>query len=221
MGTISRTSNMRSTTLFVVAVLAVGALALPDGTIPEDAVMNDVLQAPPVELSELQTAARSHAEQMLAKSGSNACAAPATATEDEVKKNVEAAQALMDKLNNGAECEHAGKKEVDSAATALTEATAKQSTAQSAYNSAANADVDFGKYKLSQLQEGSCSQFYNSKNYKDAKAKRTAANTALNQAKGATSNAQSALNKARMMPKLRQRSVPAKPRPCTRRNSSR
>merc|ERR1711988_92236 len=63
---------------------------------------------------------------------------------------------------------------------------------------AAEATTNFGDFKLSQLSEGSCSIFFNSKVYTDAKAKRTAAKTALDKAKGAKALAEQDLVKAKV-----------------------
>merc|ERR1711998_572146 len=72
----------------------------------------------------------------------------------------------------------------------LTEASTAQDNAQQDYNKAADAKINFGDFKLSQLQEGSCGIFYNSKIYKDAKAK-------LDQAKGSKITAKQNLDAAK------------------------
>merc|ERR1711988_734482 len=195
--------TMRSTILFVSLALLATALAIPsDGVVPEEQLLQDVLiQDAAVTVAHdqelLQSDARAYAESMLQKSGSNACETLAKDTMDEVKKNVEAAQKLMDKLDNGAACEHTGKKEVEKADLALTQAKSTLTDAQKAYDSAADAKINFGDFKLSQLQEGSCSIFFNSKTYTDAKAKRTAAKTKLDKAKGAKSTAETELQSAK------------------------
>jgi len=194
-------TSMRTTALLVSALaLTATVFALPssDGVVPEEVlVQEDAAAVISRNDALLQTEARAHAEEMLRKNGANACADLAESTMDTVKQNVAAAQDLINKLNNGAECEHTGQAAVQKAEQALTDAKSAQENAQNDHDQASKAMVDFGKIGLDQLSESSCSIFFNSKNYKDAKAKRQAAKTKLDQAKGVTNGAETALSNAK------------------------
>merc|ERR1712188_457 len=198
-------TSMRTTALLVSALaLTASVFALPssDGVVPEEVlVQEDAAAVISRNDALLQTEARAHAEEMLRKNGANACADLAESTMDTVKQNVAAAQDLINKLNNGAECEHTGQAAVQKAEQALTDAKSAQENAQNAFDQASKAMVDFGKIGLDQLSESSCSIFFNSKNYKDAKAARQAAKTKLDQAKGVTMGAETALSNAKVVAK--------------------
>jgi len=182
----SSIDNMQFMKLFFLAMIATAVCALPsDDAIPE--VDADTL---------LQTTSHAEASDMLAKAGANACTELANATEDEVKKNVEQQQTLLDKIDKGQDCKNKGQSGVTTAKDAKMKATSALADAEDALAKALKAKIDFGKFEYDQLEPGKCDLFFNSKVYTDAKAKADAANKARDKAKGALDGAKAAVDAA-------------------------
>merc|ERR1712127_12178 len=182
----SSIDNMQFMKLFFLAMIATAVCALPsDDAIPE--VDADTL---------LQTTSHAEASDMLAKAGANACTELANATEDEVKKNIEQQQALLDKIDKGEDCKNKGQSGVSSAKEVKLKAAGTLKDAEDALAKALKAPIDFGKFKYDQLEQGKCDLFFNSKVYTDAKAKAQAAKSARDKAKGVLVGAKEAVDSA-------------------------
>jgi len=108
-------------------------------------------------------------------SDKNACEDLAKATEDEVRANVKAAQEILDGMDTGAKCKDTGQVGVKAATKQLSEKENAKKLATTALTKAQGATVNWGSVTFSSITEGDCSIFYNSKNYKNAKAKVEAA----------------------------------------------
>jgi len=101
--------------------------------------------------------------------GADACLDLAEATRKEVRANVEDQQKLLNAMPRGKACDSEGSSLVNKANKRLTDATNSVNTANAAVQKAANANIDFGKFKFSQLNEKSCEAFYSQAVYKNAK----------------------------------------------------
>merc|ERR1712072_183991 len=167
--------------VFILA-LAVSAYALPSS---EESFTEEV--PPAVELLSTSEAEAIHqeAQEYLKTAGDNACKSLADATEQEVKDNVAAEQAILDKIEKGADCPNEGQQAVQAASNALDAAKDKSTKADAAYDKALATPVNFGTHAFNSLTKGDCNVFYNSDNYKNAEADVKAKKDAKTAAAGA------------------------------------
>merc|ERR1712072_465251 len=105
--------HMSMKIVFILA-LAVSAYALPsteDSVVPEETVL--VETAP--DTVNIQEMVHQEAEDFLQQNGQNACKSLADATEKEVTDNVAAEQAILNKIDTGANCPNEGQASVKAA----------------------------------------------------------------------------------------------------------
>jgi len=181
--------------VFVLA-LAVSAYALPS---TEDSVVPEETVAPTVELLSTSEAEAIHqeAKDYLKNEGHSACKSLADATEQEVKDNVKAEQAILDKIEKGGNCPEAGQQAVQAAQNSLDAAEDKSKKADAAYSTALTKPVNFGTHAFNSLTKGDCNVFYNSDNYKNAEVDVKAKKDAKTDAAGAVTQAKKALEDAK------------------------
>jgi len=179
--------------VFVLA-LAVSAYALPSA---EESFTEEV--SPAVELLSASEAEAIHqeAEETLKTEGSDKCKDLADATEQEVKDNVKAEQAVLDKIEKGANCPESGQQAVQEAQNSLDAAEDKSKKADAAYSTALTKPVNFGVHAFNSLTKGDCNVFYNSNQYKNAEVDVKAKKDAKTAAAGAVTQAKKALEDAK------------------------
>merc|ERR1711881_554677 len=179
--------------VFILA-LAVSAYALPSS---EESFTEEV--PPAVELLSTSEAEAIHqeAQEYLKIAGDNACKSLADATEQEVKDNVAAEQAILDKIEKGANCPNEGQQAVQAASNALDAAEDKSKKADAAYDKALATPVNFGTHAFNSLTKGDCNVFYNSDNYKNAEADVKAKKDAKTAAAGAVTQSKKDLEPAK------------------------
>merc|ERR1712139_167999 len=170
---------------FIFAALVAVAAAIPSTDIetPESVLFTETEDASP-EYNE--------AADLLQKNGANACDDLAKATEDEVKKNINAEQDLLNKMDKGASCPSEGQAGITAAQKEESRAKQAQADAQTNLNNAQNKNISWGTSRFNSVRKGDCNVFYNSQAYKNAENAVNAATNALNQAKGKYSEAQRA-----------------------------
>jgi len=178
--------------------LAVSAYALPsteDSVVPEETVLVETAPA----IANIQEMARVHeeAEAYLKQNGQNACKSLADATEKEVTDNVAAEQAILNKIDTGANCPNEGQASVKAAEQDLKNAEDDKKKADKALDDAQNADVDFGKRKYNGLSKGNCNTFFNSQAFQEAEQKVNAAKNAATSAAGKVTQAKNAVASAK------------------------
>jgi len=169
----------------------------------EDAIVPEATQeVAPMEFVDeealLQENEEAHAKAaaFLEKAGANACSKLSDATAQEVKDNVKAQQAILDKIDKGANCPKRGQAAVNTMKDKLKAAENASKDATKKYNDALNVDVDFGKRKFNSLTEGNCNSFFNSAAYTSAKKKVADAKKKTQQAAGKVTQAQKDLKAA-------------------------
>jgi len=192
--------SLKMNKLLVFALLATAVFAIPaDDVVSEDAVVAPAIVAQPSEVDETMELMQVQAEAraLVAKKGKNACRDLATATEDEVKKNIAAFQQALDKINKGKDCLKKGSKLVGIQESALTKAKTTLKNAKAKKKKADEEKLDFGKFQANQLNGNSCSSFYNTAVWKKSKQKRKEARTAMDRAQGSMNTAKKALQDAK------------------------
>jgi len=135
-------------------------------------------------------------QELVTNQGANACLSLAKATEDEVKKNVQALQDALDQIDKGENCPSKGSSAVNEATKAKVEAQTSLTAANKAKKDADEEMLQFPTYQADSLDGSTCSSFYNSQVWKTSKAKRDAASKAADKAKGALAEASQALDAA-------------------------
>jgi len=131
----------------------------------------------------------SSAQKLVQEQGTDACKELADATEKAVEDNVAAEQDLLNKIDKGASCPDSGQEAVKAAKKAKEDADKAVTDAETAHNSALNAEVDWGKSTFSSVTKGNCAGFFGSSAWTEAEAKVNAAKDALDKAKGSAKTA--------------------------------
>merc|ERR1711871_435825 len=169
----------------------------------EDAIVPEATQeVAPMEfvdeeaLQQANEEAHAKAAAFLEKAGAGACSKLSDATAQEVKDNVKAQQAILDKIDKGANCPQRGQAAVNTMKGKLTAAENASKDAAKKYNDALNVDVDFGKRKFNSLTEGNCATFFNSAAYTNAKKKVADAKKKKTEAEGKVTQAKKDLKAA-------------------------
>jgi len=106
----------------------------------------------------------------------SACRQLASATRKEVKDNIKTLQTALDGMPKGKACESEGSAIIAKAEKSQKEAKLAATSADARLKKANAAQIDFGKFTMSQLVEGECKAFYRQNVFKKAK-------TALKKAK--------------------------------------
>jgi len=112
-----------------------------------------------------------------------ACRTLAKATAVDVNDSVAASQKAVANMPNGAQCNNEGQPLVKKAESNKKKADKAEKDALSKLNAAKNARINFGDYVVSSLDGKSCSPFFNSNVWRNAKSKITAANNVYNKKK--------------------------------------
>merc|ERR1712159_752016 len=202
---LSSTYTMNATTkcilFFALAsvVYAQVGITEPD----EDAIVPEAAQeVAPMEfvdeeaLQRMNEEAHAKATSYLEKAGSGACSKLSDATAQEVKDNVKAQQAILDKIDKGANCPKRGQAAITTMKGKLTAAENASKDAAKKYNDALNVDVDFGTRKFNSLTEGNCNTFFGSTAYTNAKKKVADAKKKKQEAEGKVTQAKKDLKAA-------------------------
>lgn len=189
--------------IFFALALSVSATA-EDGVVPPE---QDVVE--PITFLETEVAAQTAAEvaenaalheeatDFLKKAGANACKSLADSAEKAVVDNVKAQQAILDKIDNGANCPQEGQPAVKKMEQKLKEAKDAEKAAKKAYNDALKTNVNFGSHQFDDLTKGSCGVFYNSAAYKNAEKKVADAKKKKDQAAGTVTQATKSVESAK------------------------
>merc|ERR1712193_454133 len=178
-------------TILVLSLAIIYATASPmaeDHIIPEESLfaLDDDLSEAQQKVNEMTAAGKSDKD----------CRKLVTETRKDIETNVNTCQKIMDALPNGKECPSRGQAGVKTATEAKDKADKHYKYTVTEVTKAASASVDFGSRTFSSLTEGKCSSFYSSTSYTTAQATYKAAVTAHIQAKGAASEAATALKNA-------------------------
>merc|ERR1712072_722093 len=143
--------------------------------------------------------AYAEAEEYRSTHGDGACRTLADATEKEVRDNVRAQQAILNKIDKGDQCHKEGQDAVRSMKAKLKSAEKKHKDADAEYNKALVAKVDFGRHNFNSIKKNDCSRFFSGASYtqreahvKKTKDKRTSAAGAVTQAKKSLAAAEEA-----------------------------
>jgi len=209
---------MKFTLALFLALFAVSALAqvteLPaDAVVAEDTAYahpelteGEQVEEAPKELA-LYTAAEheeaheeakaSITELLASGKSSTACSNLAGAAKKGVTDSVAASQKVIAGMPNGSQCKNQGSSLVTKANGDKTKADKASADALQKLNDAKNAQIDFGKFKVSSLKEGQCGSFFNTQAWKDAKSKITNADKAYTTAKTKASDAAKAVDTAK------------------------
>jgi len=147
-------------------------------------------------LQQASEEAHAKATSYLEKAGAGACSKLSDATAQEVKDNVKAQQAILDKIDKGANCPQRGQAAVTAMKGKLTAAENTSKDAAKKYNDALKVDVDFGKRSFDSLTEGNCNTFFNSAAYTNAKKKVSDAKKKKEEAAGKVTQAKKSLKTA-------------------------
>merc|ERR1719271_1132174 len=175
----------------VALLLACVALA---AAVPTDHKVNHVTSAK--HISNHENAKQ--ALKMLQAKGTDAsaCRELSETTKKEVEDEVNSLQAVIDGLDDGANCDTEGQDAVDAATNAKSMADQAHKDAVDALAAAADAGVVFGSKAFNSLTEGECSYFFGSDAYIAAKATHTAAVADESATAGAATAASTALDEA-------------------------
>jgi len=209
---------MKFTLALFLALFAVSALAqvteLPADAIvaedpafahPESTEGEQVEEAPKelalytaAEHEEAHEEAKASITELLASGkSSTACSNLAGAAKKGVTDSVAASQKVIAGMPNGSQCKNEGSSLVTKANGDKTKADKASADALQKLNDAKNAQIDFGKFKVSSLKEGQCGSFFNTQAWKDAKSKITNADKAYTTAKTKASDAAKAVDTAK------------------------
>merc|ERR1719271_380103 len=175
----------------VALLLACVALA---AAVPTDHKVNHVTSAK--HISNHENAKQ--ALKMLQAKGTDAsaCRELSETTKKEVEDEVNSLQAVIDGLDDGANCATEGQDAVDAATNAKSMADQAHKDAVDALAAAADAGVVFGSKAFNSLTEGECSYFFGGDAYIAAKATHTAAVADESATAGAATAASTALDEA-------------------------
>jgi len=187
MGEATARKKMRSTIL-VLSLAIFYVTASVDDVVPEDNLfaLTDDLSEAQQKINEMTAAGASEKE----------CRELVKETRKDVTTNVNNCQKIVDSLPRGDDCPNHGQDLVKTATELKSKADKHVVFCHTEVTKAASASVDFGSRTFSSLTEGKCSSFYSSTSYTTAQATYKAAVTAHIQAKGAASEAATALKNA-------------------------